>query len=69
MSSEEIFDLEGALEKLPPSGNASSELEGGVEQLDHLQDVSPYIINKFGDFSRSINSIHFFTRKVTSCSK
>lgn len=38
--------LEGALEKLPPSGSASSELEGVVEQLHYLQDVSCQIINK-----------------------
>lgn len=34
-----FLTLEGALEKLPPSGNSSLELEVVDEQLDSLQNV------------------------------
>lgn len=51
MSSEEIFSREGSVEKLPSSASASSELEGIVEQLDYLQDISRQIANEFADVS------------------
>lgn len=57
--------MEGALDKLPPSGSASSELQGIIEQLDLLQDISGRVIDKFGDFSRSINGIKLTIRKIT----
>lgn len=57
--------INGALEKLSPSRSASSELQGVVEQLDFLQDISCHIIADFSDVSRSIDNIKFTIRKVT----
>lgn len=57
MASKEILALEGALEKLLPSGSDSLELEGVLEQLDSLQSVSRQIIDHFDDVSMSIDGI------------
>lgn len=62
MSSEEFLVVEGAFEKLPPSWKASSELQGVIEQLDFLHDVSRQILDEFHDVSRSIDDIQFTIR-------
>lgn len=46
--------LEGTLEKFPPSGSASLELEGVDDELD-LQGISRQIVNHFSNVSESIN--------------
>lgn len=57
--------MEGALEKLSSTGSSSSELEGVIEQLDSLKDVSHQIVNHSSNISRSTDNIQFIIRKVT----
>lgn len=57
--------LEGALEKLLPSGSASSELEGVIEQLHSLQDMSHQIVNHFSNVSGSTGGTRFTIQKIT----
>lgn len=41
------------------------ELQGVIEGLDLLQNISRQVVDEFGDVSRSIDSIKFTIKKVT----
>lgn len=57
--------MEGVLEKLSSSRNASLELEGIIVRLDLLQNIFLQVVDEFGDVSRSIDCINFTIKKVT----
>lgn len=56
--------MKGALEKLLLNGGASSKLQGIIERLELLQDLSCQVVDEFNVFSRSIDDIKFTIRKV-----
>lgn len=40
-------------------------LQGNVEQIDFLQNISRQVVDEFSDISRIIDGIKFIIRKVT----
>lgn len=57
----------GAFKKLPSSESASLELQGIIERLDLLQNISCQVVHEFGDVSRSTEGIKFTIKKVILC--
>lgn len=54
--------MKGTSGKLPPSRDASSELQAVVERLDYLQDLSRQV--KFRDISESVDRIKFMIIEI-----